>query len=173
MSVLADISRDSEKGFSGICKFLVANVSDVSVGYDGSSGEVSFVSDSSLPNVFYQWVPTKETSSIASPLTGTPTAGTSVFAHTANMIFARTESVKRNQLAVLANSEVIVVAVERCGDAWCLGGMDDCNSGLDATGGDFTTGAGAGDLNGMSLTLTGNFPYPPGIVTDASLTDIT
>ena len=168
MAVLADISRDTQKGFAGICKFLVINTSDCSVAYDTSSGEVSF----SNVDDWYTWVPTKETSSIACPLTGSPQTGTSVFAHTANMTFARTESVKRNQLAVMADSEVIVVAVERSGSAWCLGGLDACSSGLDATGGDFTSGAAAGDLSGMTLVLTANMPAPFGIVTDASLAEI-
>ena len=173
MAVLATISRDTQKGFSGICKFLIASTNDVSVGYDVSSGEVSFVSDSSLPTVFFSWTPTKETSSFSSPLTGNPQAGTAVFLHTVNMVFARTETVKRNQLQVAAkDQELIVVAIERNGQAWCLGGVDSCSSGLDATGGDFLSGAAGGDQNGMLLTLTGNFGYPPGIVTDASLAEL-
>lgn len=174
MAVLADISRDTKKGFSGICTFLIASTNDVSVGYDETSGEVSFQSDSSLSDVFYAWTPTKETSSFSSPLTGSPQSGTAVFAHTVNMVFARTETVKRNQLQVAAkDQELIVVAVEKNGQAWCLGGVDSCSSGLDATAGDFLSGTAAGDQNGMLLTLSGNFGYPPGIVTDASLASLT
>lgn len=173
MAVLANISRDTQKGFAGICKFLVASTNDVSVGYDQSTGEVSFTSDSSLSDVFYSWTPTKETSGFSAPLTGSPQNGTAVFAHTVNMVFARTETTKRNQLQVAAkDQELIVVAVERNGSAWCLGGVDSCSSGLDATGGDFLSGAAGGDQAGMLLTLTGNFGYPPGIVTDASLLEL-
>jgi hypothetical protein len=76
-------------------------------------------------------------------------------------------------LQVIAKEhEVVVVAVERNGTAWCLGGVDSCNSGLDATGGDMLSGVAAGDQSGILLTLTGNFGYPPGIVTDSSLADL-
>jgi len=172
MGVFTNIPRDSEKGIGGIAYCYVANFGDVTVSHDSSSGYDTFsIVDTStystLDEVFTKFVFRKETASYTSPVTGAPAQGTTMYAQTLNMTFARNSVLKRNQLQIMGNSEMVVVVVDRNGDAWCLG--NDPDSGLDLTGGDLVSGTAPGDLNGVSAILTCNSKYAPGKVADASL----
>jgi len=169
MATLTTIPRDSEKGLGGLCYVLIANFneSNLAVTVDGSTGGTTFAADVDVSTLFTKFVMTKETSNFASPATGTPTAGTTSYNHTLTLVFARNEALKRNQLKLMGNSEMVAVAVDRNGDAWCLGN-DGCN-GLDMTSGDFVSGTGPNDLGGTTIVLSANQKEPPSFVTSAVL----
>lgn len=171
MGVLTTIPRDSTKGIGGLCYVLLANYGDVNVSVDSSMNTTFTDGDASVGNAFTKFVLTKETGNFASPVTGTPTAGTTSFNHTLNLTFARNEALKLNQLRVMGASELIAVAVDRNGDAWCLGN-DGC-SGLDLTGGDAVSGAGPNDLSGVTVVLSANQKYPISAVSSVELAAIT
>jgi hypothetical protein len=170
MGTLTTIPRDSEKGMAGLCSVLLANFSDVIVTVD-ASGNTSFADgDASIGTAFTKFVFTKETSNFTVTGTGAPQAGTTAFNHVLTMVFARNEALKRNQVKVMGNSELIAVAIDRNGDAWCIGN-DGC-SGLDMTSSAGTSGTGPNDLAGQTITLTGNCKEPESFVTPEVLATI-
>ncbi len=170
MSVLTTIPRDSEKGIGGLCYALLANFGDVNVTIDASGYATFTDGDVSIGDAFTKVVFTKETSNFTVAGTGTPTAGTTAYNHTVTMVFARNEALKRNQVKAMGNSELIVVAVDRNGDAWCLGG-DSC-SGLDMTSSTGTSGTGPSDLAGQTIVLSGNQKEPEAFVDPTELAKI-
>ena len=173
MAQLTTIPRDADKGVGGLCAVWLANKADLTVAVDNSTGYTSFtpVDDVSVHTLFTKFVMTKETSNFTTTGTGTPTAGTTSYNQTLTMVFARNEALKRNQVYQMGKAELVAVAKDRNGDAWCLGN-DECN-GLDMTSSTGTSGTGPNDLSGQTIVLSGNFKYPESFVTDASLADIT
>ena len=170
MSVLTTIPRDSEKGIGGLCYALLANYGDVNVTIDASGYATFTDGDVSIGEAFTKVVFTKETSNFIVTGTGTPTAGTTAYNHVMTMVFARNEALKRNMVKAMGNSELIVVAVDRNGKAWCLGG-DSCG-GLDMTSSTGTSGTGPSDLAGQTIVLSGNFKEPEAEVTTEELAKI-
>jgi len=169
MGTLTTIPRDSEKGVGGLCYVLLANYgeSNLQVVVDDTTGETTFTADVDVSTLFTKFVMTKEGSNFAAPATGTPTAGTTSYNHTLTLVFARNEALKRNQLKVMGSSELVAVAVDRNGDAWCLGN-DSC-SGLDLTAGDMVSGTGVNDLSGVTMVLSSNQKEPPSFVNETIL----
>ena len=171
MGTLITIPRDATKGLAGLCYVLLANHSDVTIAVDASSYTTFTDGDASVGTSFTKFVTTKETSNYTVTGTGTPTAGTSAFNQTLTLVFARNEALKVNQVKVMANSELVAVAVDKNGDAWCLGN-DDCN-GLDLTSSTGSSGTGPSDLAGQTIVLSGNFTRPESWVAASELANIT
>jgi len=170
MGTLTTIPRDSTKGVGGLCYALLANFTDdasLVVTVDGTTGETAFTSDVSLNSLFTKVVFTKETSNYTVTGTGTPTAGTTSYNQVLTMVFARNEALKRNQVKVMGNSELVAVVVDRNGDAWCLGN-DGC-SGLDMTSSTGQSGTGPNDLGGQTIVLSANCKEPESVVTSVVL----
>lgn len=170
MGTLTTIPRDANKGLAGLCYVLLANFADINVTVD-SSGYTTFSDgDASVGDAFTKFVMTKETSNFTVTGTGTPTAGTTAYNQTLTLVFARNEALKRNQVAVMGTSELVAVAVDKNGEAWCLGN-DSCN-GLDMTSSTGTSGTGPSDLAGQTIVLSGNFSRPESYVTAEELAKI-
>lgn len=170
MGVLQSITRDPQKGVAGLCKVLLANRADVSIGIDASNYTAFADGDASIADAFTEFVMTKETSNWTTTGTGTPTAGTTVYNQVLTLVFARNEVTKVNQVKVMGDSELVAVAIDTNGNAWCLGnGVAPCNKGLDMTSSTGTSGTAPADLAGQTIVLSGNFAQPESYVTDASL----
>jgi len=171
MGVLQTIPRDSVKGFNGLCYVLLANYGDVTISIDASNNTTFTDGDVSVGNAFVKFEMTKETSNYTVTGTGTPTAGSYSYNHVLTLVFARNEALKVNQVKIMADKELIAVAVDRNGEAWCLGN-DSCSA-LDLTSSVGTSGTAGADLAGQTLTLAGNFSGPESYVNAAQLAAIT
>ncbi len=170
MGILTSIPKNSDKGIAGLCYVLLANFSDVIVTVDPSGNTTFADSDASIGVAFTKFVMTKETSNFTVTGTGTPTAGTTAYNQVLTLVFAKNEAIKRNQVKVMGKSELIAVAVDRNGDAWCLGN-DGC-VGLDMTSSTGTSGTGPNDLAGQTIVLSANCKEPESFVTTSVLASI-
>ena len=181
MATLTGIPRQAYKGIGGLKYVLLANFSDLVVVTDVSTGYVNFLIDSSTGPVtpantpFKKFVMTKESADFTVTATGNIPAGTTSYAHTLKLVFAKNEAVKRNAVKIMGNSELIAVAVTRNQDAssnyvaWVLG----AENGLDMTTAVSGSGTAVGDLNGPTITLSGNQIDPEGCIDQATLVSIT
>jgi len=180
MATLTSIPRPAQKGVGGLKYVLLANYSDVIVTTDTSTGFCSFTLNPSgaitpANSPFRKFVNTKESSDFAVTGTGNVPAGTTHYAHVLKMVFAKNEAAKRNAVKLLGNSELIAVPVTRVQDAsanyigWVLG----AENGLDMTASISNSGTGTGDLNGQTITLSGNQIDPEGCIDQTTLASIT
>jgi hypothetical protein len=148
------ISQDSRKSLGGVKRFLVAELGSVT-SITEASGVVTAITKTGL---FYEFKPTKDSSTADAPFVGDVAAGQRAYTHTVTMQFSKTEASKRNAIAVLAEKSVVVIAEDNNG-TFTMYGWD---RGLDQTEGTNPLGITAAELNGYTITLTGDqatLPY--------------
>ena len=115
----------------------------------------------------------RQTSDFSEAITSTPENGTVFYEQTLNAVFFKLQSSTRNQVKVLAQNPNLKVIVETnngtvdgVGRYWLLGE----DRGMQLLSGTGATGTAFGDLNGYSLTFTGQEPNPASEIS-GSLTD--
>lgn len=171
MGTLTTIPREAIKGVGGIDYALIANFSDVSTGIystpDASVG-IAWI-DPANPAVWTKFVPRKESSNFTETMTGTPASGISSYNQVLTLVFAYNQTLKRNQLKIMGQSELVAVVVDRNGNAWLLGSRN----GLDLTSGTLASGTANTDMNGVTIVLSGNESEPMGNVSASLLASIT
>tara|TARA_R110000772_G_scaffold10544_8_gene33630 strand:+ start:418 stop:960 length:543 start_codon:yes stop_codon:yes gene_type:complete len=148
--------RDNTGGIANlyILSGSIATVVDVSEGLIGGisgSGE------------FYKFELFRQTSDFTEGITSTPENGTVFYEQTVNAVFFKLQSSTRNQVKVLAQNPNLKLIVETnngtvdgVGRYWLLGE----DRGMQLLSGTGATGTAFGDLNGYSLTFTGQEPNP-------------
>ena len=148
--------RDNTGGISNlyILSGSITSVTDVSEGLIGGitgSGE------------FFQFELFRQTSDFTEGITSTPENGTVFYEQTLNAVFFKLQSSTRNQVKVLAQNPNLKIIVETnngtvdgVGRYWLLGE----DRGMQLLSGTGATGTAFGDLNGYSLTFTGQEPNP-------------
>ena len=165
MGTFITLPREAIKGVGGIDYALICNFADVSTAID-ASGNVTM--DPSTSTAWTKFVPRKESSNFTETMTGTPASGISSYNQVLTLVFAYNQTLKRNQLKIMGQSEMKAVVVDRNGNAWLLGHRN----GLDLTSGTLTSGTANPDMNGMTIVLSGNESEPMGSVDAALLTAI-
>ena len=148
--------RDNTGGIANlyILSGSIATVVDV------SEGLISTISGS---GEFYKFELFRQTSDFSEGITSTPENGTVFYEQTLNAVFFKLQSSTRNQVKVLAQNPNLKVIVETnngtvdgVGRYWLLGE----DRGMQLLSGTGATGTAFGDLNGYSLTFTGQEPNP-------------
>ena len=148
--------RDNTGGIANLY-ILSGSVDSVT---DASEGLISELSGS---GTFYKFELFRQTSDFTEAITSTPENGTVFYEQTLNAVFFKLQSSTRNQVKVLAQNPNLKVIVETnngtvdgVGRYWYLG-EERCMQLLSGTG---ATGTAFGDLNGYTLTFTGQEPNP-------------
>lgn len=154
MGTLTSIPREAIKGVGGIDYVLLSNYADISANINATTGLVSY--SPSTNTAWTKFVPRKESSNFTETGVGTPATGITSYNQVLTLVFAYNQTTKRNQLKVMGQSELRAVVVDRNGTAWALG----TTNGLDMTSSTTTTGTANGDMNGMTIVLSGNEPQP-------------
>ena len=80
--------------------------------------------------------------------------GTNFWTQTLSMIFHKLDAAKRNQILLLAGSDLHVIVETQNGDYWWVG----LKNGANLTGSTAGAGKAYGDLNGYNLTIVGLEP---------------
>ena len=155
MGTFTALPREAIKGVGGIDYALICNYTDCSTAIDGTSGLAS-LDPSSGTSPWKKFVPRKESSNFTETMTGTPASGISSFAQVLTLVFAYNQTTKRNQLKVMAQSEMKAIIVDRNGIAWLFGSKN----GLDLTSGTAASGVANADANSMTVVLSSNEPEP-------------
>ena len=148
--------RDNTGGITNLY-ILSGSVDSVT---DASEGLISEISGS---GEFFKFELFRQTSDFTETITATPENGTVFYEQAVNAVFFKLQSSTRNQVKVLAqnpNLKVIVEtnkgSVDGVGRYWLLGE----DRGMQLLSGTGATGTAFGDLNGYSLTFTGQEPAP-------------
>ena len=143
----------------GIKNLYILSGSISSVG-DASEGLINSISGS---GEFFKFELFRQTSDFTEAISATPENGTVFYEQTVNAVFFKLQSSTRNQVRVLAKNPDLKVIVETnngsedgIGKYWLLGQ----ENGVQLLSGTGATGTAFGDLNGYSLTFTGQEPEP-------------
>jgi len=127
---------------------------------DASEGLIDAISGS---GEFFKYELFRQTSDFSEPINATPENSTVFYEQTVNSTFFKLQSSTRNQIRVLAKNPDLKVIVETnngsqdsIGRYWLLGE----ENGVQLLSGTGATGTAFGDLNGYSLTFTGQEPEP-------------
>lgn len=143
----------------GIKNLYILSGSISSVG-DASEGLINSISGS---GEFFKFELFRQTSDFSEAISATPENGTVFYEQTVNAVFFKLQSSTRNQVRVLAKNPDLKVIVETnngsedgIGKYWLLGQ----ENGVQLLSGTGATGTAFGDLNGYSLTFTGQEPEP-------------
>ena len=148
--------RDNTGGIANL--YILSGSIDSVV--DASEGLIETISGS---GEFYKFELFRQTSDFSEAITSTPENGTVFYEQTLNAVFFKLQSSTRNQVKVLAQNPNLKVVVETnngtvdgVGRYWLLGE----DRGMQLLSGTGATGTAFGDLNGYSLTFTGQEPNP-------------
>jgi len=143
----------------GIANLYILSGSITSV-TDASEGLIQTISGS---GEFFKFELFRQTSDFTEAITSTPENGTVFYEQTLNAVFFKLQSSTRNQVKVLAQNPNLKVIVETnngtvdgVGRYWLLGE----DRGMQLLSGTGATGTAFGDLNGYTLTFTGQEPNP-------------
>jgi len=143
----------------GITNLYILSGSITSV-TDASEGLISTISGS---GEFFKFELFRQTSDFTEGITATPENGTVFYEQTVNAVFFKLQSSTRNQVKVLAQNPDLKIIVETnngsvdgVGRYWLLGE----DRGMQLLSGTGATGTAFGDLNGYTLTFTGQEPNP-------------
>ncbi len=127
---------------------------------DASEGLISGITGS---GEFFQYELFRQTSDFSEAISATPENGTVFYEQSVNAVFFKLQSSTRNQVRVLAKNPDLKIIVETnngsedgVGKYWLLGEQN----GVQLLSGTGATGTAFGDLNGYSLTFTGQEPEP-------------
>lgn len=120
-------------------------------------------------NKFYEFVPNKMSSNVVENIQANIQNGTQAYEQVLTLMFAKNEYTLRNQVKLLAQNELVVITEDYNGIFHLLGEFN----GLELNGGNSATGTALSDMNGWTLTLTGNEPYPARTVTSAAVVAVT
>ena len=148
--------RDNTGGIANL--YILSGSIDSVV--DASEGLIATISGS---GEFFKFELFRQTSDFTEAITSTPENGTVFYEQTLNAVFFKLQSSTRNQVKVLAQNPNLKVVVETnngtvdgVGRYWLLGE----DRGMQLLSGTGATGTAFGDLNGYSLTFTGQEPNP-------------
>lgn len=127
---------------------------------DASEGLIEEISGS---GELFQFELFRQTSDFTETINATPENGTVFYDQVVNAVFFKLQSSTRNQVKVLAQNPDLKVIVEtnngaadNVGRYWLLGE----ENGMQLLSGTGATGTSFGDLNGYSLSFTGQEPVP-------------
>jgi hypothetical protein len=148
--------RDNSGGIKNLY-ILSGSITSVT---DASEGLISGITGS---GEFFKFELFRQTSDFTEAISATPENGTVFYEQTVNAVFFKLQSSTRNQVRVLAKNPDLKVIVETnngsedgVGKYWLLGEQN----GVQLLSGTGATGTAFGDLNGYSLTFTGQEPEP-------------
>ena len=158
---------DITSGFTLGCRDNTGGITNLYI-LSGSITTVDTASEGLISGItgsgeFYTFELFRQTSDFTEAITATPENGTVFYEQTVNAVFFKLQSATRNQIRVLAKNPNLKVIVETnngtvdgVGRYWLLGQT----RGIQLLSGTGATGTAFGDLNGYTLTFTGQEPEP-------------
>lgn len=144
--------NDSIGGIEEI--YLMENTSLTSI--TEASGVVTGIT-TSASRKFQRYRLKDEVGALTAPVNHNQQNGTTFFQHTLEFNLSKLTATKRNEMKILATTNATAIIKDMNGLYWMAGKT----RGLYPSAGDFATGKAAGDLNGVSMTLTAKEKEPP------------
>lgn len=158
---------DCRDSVGGIKEIYLANLDDKATLSSTNDGVIDTFT-LSTGEQFYTYELRKQTSSFTENITSSDENGTLFYEQEATIQLSKMESEKRNELYEVGKSRVMMIVLDRNGKYWLLGE----EQGL-TLGGSGETGTAMGDLNGYSLTFTGQERVPAKEVEESLIDTLT
>src|SRR5258706_7868644 len=149
------IRTDCRNNVGGIKQIYVTEIANVSF-FSGSLGGTITSMSMSGSTKWYQYSFRKQTGTFAEDMAINDANGTVYYQPKVTLQFSKLENNKRNEISLLSQNEVAAIVLTGNGDLIATGQYN----GLTITQGSAATGQSFGDLNGYTLTLSGNEPAP-------------
>jgi len=141
-------------------------VNPQSIGFaDITYGAVTAGVISTITGSMYLYELPMNTAQFTETVTSSVENGTTFYQTELTIVLPKLTAVLRNELKLLAQAKLAVVAEDRNGTKWVLGLENGCY----LTTGTSATGTAMGDLNGMTLTFT-SMEKDPIVETSATIT---
>jgi hypothetical protein len=139
-------------GYSLACKDSVGGLKKVYIDNfeDVDYGAVSNGSISTATGGFFEFELPMNTAQFTETVTSSVENGTTFYQTELSIVLPKLTAELRNQLKLLAQAKLAVIATDRNGAQWVMG----LENGVYLTTGTSATGTAMGDLNGMTLTFT-------------------
>ena len=160
--------RDNSGGIKNLY-ILSGSVDAVTGAADG------LITDLSGSGSFFKFELFRQTSDFSEAISATPENGKVFYDQTVNATFFKLQSATRNQVRVLAKNPDLKIIVETnngsvdgVGTFFYVGQ----ENGAQLLSGTAQTGTAFGDLNGYSLTFTGQEPEPASEISGSNLTGV-
>ena len=157
--------RDNTGGLKNIY-ILSGSISSV----NGTEGLITSITGS---GTFYKFELTRQTGDFTETINASLENGTIFYEQTVNAPFHKLQSSTRNQIRTLAKNPDIFMIVEtnnsETGTVFFLLGQ---TRGLSLSGGQAQTGTAFGDLQGYTLTFTGQEPDPASALSGSTLAGV-
>lgn len=154
----------------------IKNIYILSGSVAGLTGEENgLITDISGSGIFYKYELTRQTGDYTETINASLENGTVFYEQVVNAPFHKMESTLRNQIKILAQNPALKLIVETNNGADATAGKFfylGQDNGLSLSGGSGATGTAFGDMNGYTLTFTGQEPLPASEVSGSSLTPV-
>jgi hypothetical protein len=98
---------------------------------------------------FWAYEQVRETSNFSEAIQASVENGTLAYETTLTAIFNKGETATRNQIRLLAQNRLMIIAEDRNGKYWLIGEIN----GAELTAGTYASGTAMGDRNGYELTF--------------------
>lgn len=105
---------------------------------------------------FWSYEQVRETSNFSESILASVENGTLAYETTLTAIFNKGETSTRNQIRLLAQNRLMIIAEDRNGKYWLLGETN----GAELTAGSYASGTAMGDRNGYELTFVAKEAEP-------------
>lgn len=128
----------------GLKRVYIDNFEDVDYGAE-ASGVISTATGG-----FFEYELPMNTAQFTETVTSSIENGTTFYQTELSIVLPKLTASMRNQLKLLAQAKLAVIAEDRNGAKWIMG----LENGVYLTTGTSATGTAMGDLNGMTLTFT-------------------
>jgi len=169
---------DITSGFTLGCRDNTGGLKNIYIlsgSIDSTSGTTGLIDTITGDGVLYKFELTRQTGDFTEAINANIENGTIFYEQTVNAPFHKIQSSTRNQVRVLAKNPDIKMVVETnngsedgVGTFFLLGQT----RGLSLSGGQGQTGTAFGDLNGYTLTFTGQEPEPASELSGSNLTGV-
>lgn len=136
--------RDSVGGIKRLLITELANKATLTT----TSGAISAFT-LSTGKQFWSYEQVRETSNFSEAIQASVENGTLAYETTLTAIFNKGETSTRNQIRLLAQNRLMVIAEDRNGKYWLIGE----SNGAELTAGTYASGTAMGDRNGYELTF--------------------
>ena len=149
------IVKGCKDNMSGIKTVYLANKTSVdTTTIDTLDQIVDITMESGL--YFHEFQVNKNSSNWVENVSAAIANNTVSYEQVLTLIFGKNEITKRNLVKILGQAEMVAIVVDKNNEYWYLG----YENGLDLSGGTSASGTAPGELNGWTLTLSGNEPNP-------------
>ena len=105
---------------------------------------------------FWSYEQVRETSNFSEAIQASVENGTLAYETTLTAIFNKGETATRNQIRLLAQNRLMIIAEDRNGKYWLIGETN----GAELTAGTYASGTAMGDRNGYELTFVAKEAEP-------------